>query len=293
MNFTVYKKDPASITPGLITELKRVSFSGLRTQHIWSNLPPWQPVCPLNLWYVHARHTVSSVTEMTSDKDRKTYWDLPETLRWIATRDEKLVAAMWDWSDDKKMAEALFGTKVQRGVRSGPSGSNRGADLDPAAPEGDEKTSIRVLDEVLRKVQSGRVRMTAIRFDGNSEEQTLVPLAELNVLRLQLVPDHPVASAGLWSRSGNLLVWRWPQFLRADVVGAWPARNTKTAAVSGAILRHLRGIMSPEASLSRVEALQRCLAEVPNAYPAAFKKAWADLDPGCKRGRGKHGPRQH
>jgi len=83
----------------------------------------------------------------------------------------------------------------------------------------------------------------------------------------------------------------WPQFLRGDVVGAWPARNTKTAAVSGAILRHLRGIMSPEAPLSRVEALRRCLAEVPNAYPAAFKKAWADLEPGFKRGRGKHGPR--
>ena len=229
---------------------------------------------------------------MTSDVDRKTYWDLLETLRWIDARDEHLVAAMWDLSDNDKMAVALFGTKVQRGVRSGPSGSNRGADLDPAAPEGNEKTSIRVLDEVLRKVQSGRVRMTAIKCGVNNQEQTLVPLAELNVLRLQLAPDHPVA-AGLWSRSGNLLVWRWPQFLRADVVGAWPARNTKTAAVSGAILRHLRGIMSPEASLSRVEALQRCLAEVPNAYPAAFKKAWADLDPGCKRGRGKHGPRQH
>jgi len=89
---------------------------------------------------------------MTSDTDRKTYWDLPETLRWIATRDEQLVAAMWDWSDNEKMAVALFGRKVKKGTirsRPGPSGSNRGADLDPVAPEGDEKTSIPVLDEVL------------------------------------------------------------------------------------------------------------------------------------------------
>jgi hypothetical protein len=231
---------------------------------------------------------------MTSDVDRKTYWDLLETLRWIATRDEQLVAAMWDWSDNEKMAVALFGIKVERGIirsRPGPSGTNDGADLDPAAPQGDEKTSIRVLDEVLRKVQGGRVRMTAIKCNGNSEEQTPVPLVELNGLRLQLVPDHAVASVGLWSRSRNSLVWKWPQFLRGDVVGAWPARNTKTAAVSGAMLRHLRAIMSPEAPLSRVEALQRCLAEVPNAYLAAFKKAWADLEPGYKRGRGKHGPR--
>jgi len=253
-------------------------------------------VCPLTfLWYLRSRHTVSSgSTEMTSDADRKTYWDLLETLRWIATRDEQLVAVMWDWSNDEKMAVALFGIKVEIGIiRSGPglSGTNRGADLTRPAPQGDEKTSIRVLDEVLRKVHSGRVRMTAIKCDGNSEEQTPVPLVELNDLRLRLVPGHPVASVGLWSRLRNSLVWKWPQFLRADVVDAWPVRNTKTAAVSGAILRHLRGIMSPEAPLSRVEALRRCLAEVPNAYPAAFKKAWADLEPGFKRGRGKHGPR--
>jgi len=231
---------------------------------------------------------------MTSDADRKTYWDLLETLRWIATRDEQLVAVMWDWSDDEKMAVALLGIKAEIEIihsGPGPSGTNRGADLNRPAPQGDEKTSIRVLDEVLRKVHSGRVRMTAIKCDGNSEEQTPVPLVELNDLRLRLVPGHPVASVGLWSRLRNSLVWKWPQFLRGDVVVAWPVRNTKTAAVSGAILRHLRGIMSPEAPLSRVEALRRCLAEVPNAYPAAFKKAWADLEPGFKRGRGKHGPR--
>jgi hypothetical protein len=148
---------------------------------------------------------------MTSDADRKTYWDLLETLRWIATRDEQLVAVMWDWSDDEKMAVALFGIKVEIGIiRSGPglSGTNRGADLNRPAPQGDEKTSIRVLDEVLRKVHSGRVRMTAIKCDGNSEEQTPVPMVELNDLRLRLVPGHPVASVGLWSRLRNSLVER-------------------------------------------------------------------------------------
>jgi hypothetical protein len=79
--------------------------------------------------------------------------------------------------------------------------------------------------------------------------------------------------------------------LRADAVRAWPARNTKTAAVSAAILRHLREIMSAEAPLTKLEAQRQCIAEVPNAYPEAFRRAWAQLDPSYKRQRGKHGPR--
>jgi len=45
--------------------------------------------------------------EMASDAARKTYWDLLETLRWICTRNEKLVAAMRDRSDDDRMAVTL------------------------------------------------------------------------------------------------------------------------------------------------------------------------------------------
>jgi hypothetical protein len=231
---------------------------------------------------------------MTSDVDRKTYWDLLETLRWICTRDEQLVAAMWDLDDDTRMALALFGIKVPRGIRSPPglSRTTRGADLDPAAPQCDGRTSIPGLDDLLRKVHSRRVQMTAIRCDVDSERQIRVPLAELNDLRFRLVPGHRVAPVGLWSRSRrDTLVWKSPQFLRADVISAWPPRNTKTTAVSAAILRHLRGIMSPEAPLTKIEASRRCLAEVPNAYPGAFAKAWAELEPSCKRGRGKHGPR--
>jgi hypothetical protein len=42
--------------------------------------------------------------------------------------------------------------------------------------------------------------------------------------------------------------------------------------------------MKPDAPLTELEAQRRCMAEVPNAYPAAFEKAWAELDPSCKRG---------
>ena len=149
----------------------------------------------------------------------------------------------------------------------------------------------RAVDDLHGKVHSRRVQMTAIRCNGTSDEQIPVPTAELNNLFFGFVPDHPLAPVGLWSRSRRVLVWRSPQFLRADGLRAWPARNTKTAAVSGAILRHLRKIMTPEAPLTKLEAKGRCLAEVPNAYPEAFKKAWAKLEPSYKRGRGKHGPR--
>ena len=49
---------------------------------------------------------------MTSQVDRKIYWDLLETMRWIQTRDGGAVAAIWDWSDDERMAVALYGMKV-------------------------------------------------------------------------------------------------------------------------------------------------------------------------------------
>ena len=112
-----------------------------------------------------------------------------------------------------------------------------------------------LLDELPAKVQSGRVRMTAIRGDGGTNEQIPVPLAELNDLTFRLPPSHSVAPVGLWSRS--TLDWRSPQFFRADVVAAWPARNRKTAAASAAILRHLRSIMSAEAPLTKLEAQKR------------------------------------
>jgi hypothetical protein len=53
----------------------------------------------------------------------------------------------------------------------------------------------------------------------------------------------------------------------------------------------LRKITDPDAPLTKSEARRRCLAEVPNAYLGAFEKAWSELEPSYKRGRGKHGPR--
>jgi hypothetical protein len=145
--------------------------------------------------------------------------------------------------------------------------------------------------ELLRKVHTRRVQMTAIECDGGRHEQIPVPSAELNDLEFRISPGDRVAPVGLWSRSRRVLVWRSPQFLSADVVGAWPAPITKTAAVVTAMLQYLRKIMIPEAPLTKREALQRCMVEVPNAYPEAFKRAWAGLDPSYKRARGKHGPR--
>jgi hypothetical protein len=232
---------------------------------------------------------------MPSAVDKKTTWDLFETAQWICTRDEERVAAMWDMDEEKRMATAVYWMREPLTVPNPSAG--RGA-----MPTGNVKSSQiggptarpnYPLDDVLRKVHSSRVRMTAIRCDGASSEQIPVPASELNDLRLEIIPGHAIARVGLWSRSPRVLVWRSPQFLRADVVAAWPAPNTKTASVRGAILHHLREIMIPGAPLTKREALARCLAEVPNAYPEAFKRAWTELEPSSKRGRGKHGPRGH
>jgi hypothetical protein len=230
---------------------------------------------------------------MATDPDRKRYWDLVETLMWIATRDESRVAALRDKSDEIKTAlvfTAMRGEPIVIDYPHWAPGTNGGADLEEPAPQRAGRAPY-PLDELPAKVQSGRVRMTAIRGDGGTNEQIPVPLAELNDLTFHLPPSHSVALVGLWSRS--TLAWRSPQFFRADVVAAWPARNRKTAAASAAILRHLRSIMSAEAPLTKLEAQKRCLAEVPGAYPGAFNKAWAELEPSRKRRRGKHGPRVH
>jgi hypothetical protein len=228
---------------------------------------------------------------MMVSADKKTFWDLSETVMWICTRDEQCVAALWDMNENEKLHRALYEMGVKRAARSRPaSGSNLGADLEPAEPQGAGALS-GGLGDVLKKVHSGRVRMTAIKCDGTRDGQIDVPLAELNDLEFRLILDDPVAPVRLWSRSGKTLVWKAPQFLRKDVVREWPARNTKTATVYHAILRHLQQVMPLDAPLTKAEAQRRCLAEVPNAYLEAFKKAWAKLEPSRKRARGKHGPR--
>jgi hypothetical protein len=230
-----------------------------------------------------------------NNTDRKNYWDLFETVGWICFRDEEKVAAMWDWSDQDKVGLVISGMRVRRVIHSplGPSGPTCGAIMETAAPEANGRTmdAPHAFEDLLRKVHSCRVRMMAINCRDPSERQIEMPLAELNDLEFRMIPDNRGVVAGLWSRSRDALVWRSPQFLRVDVIGAWPAPRTKTAGVSVTILRHLRQIMTSEAGLTKAEARQRCLAEVPNAYPAAFKRAWDQLETSYKRGRGKHGKR--
>jgi hypothetical protein len=238
-----------------------------------------------------------------NELDRKTQWGLLGTVMWICTRDEKRVATLWDTSEEEAMGPVLLSVKTE----FDPCLLGRFAETEFDAYRQDaalqeKRQSSRVdrrgmmkageaLDDLRRRMQSGRFRMTAIRLVGNSNEQIPVPPAEFYDLEFRISPGHPVAPVGLWSRSRGKLLWGSPQFVRADVVGAWPAQRTKTAAVVRAILRYLRQITTPEARLTKREAQQRCMAEVPNAYPEAFKKAWAQLEPSCKRGRGKHGPR--
>jgi hypothetical protein len=232
---------------------------------------------------------------MTSVVDPKAYWDLLETVWWIRSRDEAWVANMQDKSEEDKAALALFGLKPEAKLLprlSLPEAEfNAAMQMVSACPA--EPTLLdQTLDDLFKKASSGQVRMTAIRFGRSSDGQIPVPLAELNGLMFRIATGNRVRT-GLWSRSHDLLVWGSPQFLRADAIRAFPARNKKTAATTHAMLRHLRQFMTPEEPLTKLEAQQRCMAEVPHAYPEAFKKAWAQLEPSRKRARGKHGRRAH
>jgi hypothetical protein len=241
----------------------------------------------------------------TSTEDQKTYWGLGEVVIWIQTRDYERAAAVSELSETAAMVQALFTHGTPLDVRSllRFATANSEADREAAASSDKIESGLvegpapmppdRALDDLHRKLRSGRLPLTAIKLSRSSNEQIPVPPAELNDLVFRFTPDDSVVPVGLWSRSRDLLVWRSPQFLRSDVTRLWPARKTKTAAVSGAILRHLGKIMPPVAPLTKSEAQRRCMAEVSNAYPGAFKKAWAELEPSFKRGRGKHGSRVH
>jgi hypothetical protein len=237
---------------------------------------------------------------MTSVVDPKAYWDLLETVWWICTRDEEQVSAMQGMSEEDRVALGMFGRKAEYDplpLLALPEAEFTAA-RQLVSPQDDEKAlridepilPARAMDDLFAKVSSGRVRMTAVRFGSSSDGQIPVPLAELNGLMFRIATGDRIR-VGLWSRSRGTLVWSSPQFLRADVIRAWPARNKKTAGTSRAILRYLRQIMTPETPLTKREAQQRCMAEVMHAYPEAFKRAWAELEPSCKKGRGKHGPR--
>ena len=168
---------------------------------------------------------------MMTDRDRKTYWDLFETVCWICSRDEEKIAAIWGMSDQKKVGLVIAAMKVQRVIHSppSPSGSTRGAVMGTVVPEANGLTveAQDAFEDLLRKVHSRRVHMTAINCHDTHERQIEVPLAELNDLALKMIPDYGGVETGLWSQSRDALAWRSPQFLRTDVIGAWPAPRTR------------------------------------------------------------------
>jgi hypothetical protein len=226
--------------------------------------------------------------------DRKLYWDLLETLQWIATRDEggitlpaiftaeavsgahaPWVLAKYDFTDDSELAAWQADRKSL------------------TVSEADMIGSSQALNYLIQQVRSRRIRMTAIKCGKYRINQVPVPPAELGGLEFRITPDHRLAKVGLWSPWHNTLMWRSPLFLRSDVIRVWPARKKKSAGAFGLILQHLQTIMIPATPLTKADAQRRCLAEVPDAYPAAFKKAWAILDPSCKRGPGKPRGRTH
>jgi len=232
--------------------------------------------------------------------DRKTYLDLLETLEWICTRGEGVAAVR---HEQDTMALTMFGRKAVSDLRSLLFGAKHdfATDRDGAASKADRKSPVvdeasrtapsQILNYLLRQVQIRRIRMTAIKCDRYRVKQLSVLPAELYDIEFRITPGHRIANVGLWSLSSNTLIWKSPQFLLRDIIRVWPARKKKNAAVSDAILRHLQAISTPAPSLTKADALRRCLVEVPDAYPEAFNKAWAILDSSRKRGRGGSRPR--
>src|SRR6266852_5426395 len=101
------------------------------------------------------------------------------------------------------------------------------------------------LQDVMRKVQTRKVRMTMIRVGEAGVERIPVSAAEANELQLRIT-DDVVAPVIAWSRTRQATAGTSPWFSRTDIIRAWPELSKKTAAVAGALLRHLREISTPE-----------------------------------------------
>lgn len=226
---------------------------------------------------------------MTNTQQLNPFWDLPETALWICTRDPEHVKHLSGMDQSDRLACAMVGIKPVIGW------------IGPVAPELDETIAMGpgvAQQKLLEKVWAGRVRISATKV-GSNDERLVVSPAELHGLELYIQADNGPPTIGLYCRRRNRLIWRDLLFLRSDIVRIWPAQSAhavqrqKTAAATGAILAHLRMIMSPDAPLTKPEAKKRCLAEVPNGYPEAFKRAWGKFDSSLKRKRGQHGPRSY
>ena len=106
------------------------------------------------------------------------YWGLLEIVMWISTRDDERVAAMWDMSEEERMAVAMFAVKAQLHRPSLLAFPHAAFDVDSEADalrDNEELSRIdgpivmepsQALDDVLKKAQSGRVQLIAIKCDG-------------------------------------------------------------------------------------------------------------------------------
>jgi hypothetical protein len=147
---------------------------------------------------------------MTDAVEHKRYWGLAEILMWIRSRDHERVAAMSDLSENDAMTLALFSYRARLDPRSLPRlrATSSNSDHEAAVLNENGKSSDpdvrsvmdpnRALNDLRRKVHSGRVPMTAIRCDGVSNEQTPVPPVELNDLVFRFIAEP----AGLWRSKG-------------------------------------------------------------------------------------------
>ncbi len=180
---------------------------------------------------------------MTNSADRKIWWNLAEALMWICTRSYERVAALWNTSEEWALADVTFGFREQRRLPAAQ--FMTAADADPAgaeaaainpgtysgAPTSDENIPDadqpiimppeKALEDPKRKVQSGRIPMTATRCGENTARP--VPEVELSDLEFRFIPGHRIAPLGFWSRFRNALAWTSPLFLSADVIRNWPA----------------------------------------------------------------------
>jgi hypothetical protein len=231
--------------------------------------------------------------------DRKPYWNLGEAVEWIRTRDIDRVADMWGLSELDAVTRFLAAGRQLLSLAVVPLAiARRGSPKVFAAEQERRLTAISDdppfdvdLSELIREVQSGRLRMTMIRAPAADLTRVAIDSTEALDLDIRVTfSEYPVA---LWSRSRRIAAGHSPWFSSADVSRIWPSRGRKTSAATKAILCHLRKISTEEHPLTKAVALDRCLAEVPGAYPEAFRRAWRSLEPTQKRHRGQHGPRVH
>jgi hypothetical protein len=214
-------------------------------------------------------------------KDQKILWNLGEALTWIQSYDYNRLCAIWDYTETEAVSCGLLHSTyaVKHEDQASCLASRR-----------DDKFELPAIEQIKRSVQRGELRVSALRYDAGPNEWVPVPKSELAHLEIRLTGDPLVPI--LWSQSSSAPVYKLPRFSSSEIIRLWPAAGVKTAVMDRALLRHLERISSKVEPLTKDQARDRCLEEVPGAFVRAFERAWAQLDPEMKRGRGKHGRRR-